>query len=133
MRFALFYELGLAALIFLFSRQISDLFCGESPEAAKIMTQYLKIIPWGFGLLEAHRYSGFVFTGCNRPMASAWLSALRILVCLIPLTMLAAAFGNIEWVFAARLGSDALSGGIGMFCAHLLTWKLLRENKKGTV
>ncbi|MBE6405073.1 MAG: MATE family efflux transporter [Lentisphaerae bacterium] len=128
MRFALAYELGLAVLIFLFAPQISAIFCSESPEGAEVMTQYLRIVPFGFGFLEAHRYSGFVFTGCNRPAASAWLSALRIIGCLIPFTLLAAKFGNMNWIFAARLSADVISGIIGMTCAHLLTWRLLREN-----
>ena len=129
MRFALSYELGLALIIFLFAGPISVFFCSESPEAAKVMEDYLKIVPWGFGFLEAHRYSGFVFTGCNRPAASAWLSALRILGCLIPFTLLAAYFGNMNWIFGARLTADVLSGTIGMFFAHHLTWKLLRKGE----
>ncbi|MBQ9770437.1 MAG: MATE family efflux transporter [Lentisphaeria bacterium] len=128
MRFALSYEFLLAIVICIFAPQISAIFCSESPEAAKVMTQYLRIVPFGFGLLEAHRYSGFVFTGCNRPAASAWLSALRIVGCLIPFTLLAAKFGNMNWVFAARLAADVFSGIVGMTCAHLLTWRLLREN-----
>lgn len=128
MRFALSYELALAILIFLFAPQIAAIFCSESPEGAVVMTQYLRIVPFGFGFLEAHRYSGFVFTGCNKPAASAWLSALRIIGCLVPFTLLAAKFGNMNWIFAARLSADVFSGIIGMTCAHLLTWRLLREN-----
>ncbi len=129
MRFALIYELALAGLIFLFAPEISNIFCSESEGAAKVMEQYLRIVPWGFGFLEAHRYSGFVFTGCNKPAASAWLSALRIIGCLIPFTLLAAEFGNMNWIFGARLGADVLSGTIGMICAHFLTWRLLRESE----
>ena len=129
MRFALTYELLLAVVIFLFAPQISAIFCSESPEAAKVMTQYLRIVPFGFGFLEVHRYSGFVFTGCNRPAASAWLSALRILGCLIPFTLLAAKFGDMNWIFSARLAADVLSGTIGMIFAHLLTWRLLRKSE----
>ena len=127
-RFALSYEFLLAIAICVFAPQISAIFCSESPEAANVMTRYLRIVPFGFGFLEAHRYSGFVFTGCNKPAASAWLSALRIVGCLIPFTILAAKFGGIDWVFAARLAADVLSGIIGMTCAHLLTRRLLREN-----
>jgi Na+-driven multidrug efflux pump len=129
MRFALTYEFVLAIVIFLFAPQISGIFCSESPEAAVVMTQYLRIVPFGFGLLEVHRYSGFVFTGCNRPAASAWLSALRIIGCLIPFTLLAAKFGDMNWIFGARFAADALSGSIGMFFAHRLTWRLLRESE----
>ena len=129
MRFALSYELVLAVIICLFARQISQFFCSESPEAAEVMTQYLRLIPFGFGFLEAHRYSGFVFTGCNKPTASAWLSALRIVGCLIPFTLLAAKFGDMNWIFTARLAADVLSGTIGMICAHRLTWRLLRESE----
>ena len=129
MRFALSYEMFLAIIICIFAPQISQFFCSESPEAAKVMTQYLRIVPFGFGFLEAHRYSGFTFTGCNRPAASAWLSALRIIGCLIPFTLLAAAFGDMNWIFAARLAADVLSGTIGMIFAHRLTWRLLRESE----
>lgn len=129
MRFALIYELTLAVFIFLFAEQISNIFCSESPEGAKIMAIYLRIIPFGFGFLETHRYSGFVFTGCNRPAASAWLSAFRILGCLIPFTLIAAIYGNIYWIFAARLAADVLSGTVGMSFSHILTWKLLKKGE----
>ena len=77
------------------------------------MTAYLRIVPWGFGLLEIHRYCGFFFTGCNYPHGSAWLAALRIVVLLVPLSLLALAFGSLNGLFIARLAADLLAGFIG--------------------
>ena len=84
------------------------------------MIVYLRIIPWGFGLIEIHRYSGFFFTGCNYPHGSAWLSALRILGLLIPFSLLALWLKSLNGLFIARLAADLVAGAIGW----LLVWRM---------
>ncbi len=128
-RFAISFEFGVAILICAFAPWIAPWFSTDK-EVVEIMVWYFRIVPWGFGLLEVHRYSCFTFTGCNRPAATAWLSFLRIGVLLIPLSVLAWKMGSVKALFAARLVSDVLAGGIAMFCAHLLTLSLLKKAGK---
>ena len=123
MNFALYYEIFMAAIYFIAAPYIVKYFT-QDPKVAEIMTVYLRIIPWGFGFMEIHRYCGFFFTGCNYPHGSAWLAALRIIALLIPLSLLAMAFGSLNGLFTARLAADLLAGGIGWILVMRMTGKL---------
>ena len=120
MRFALFFELTMAILYWVFAPYLVRFFTQDA-EVASIMTSYLRIVPWGFGLIEIHRYSGFFFTGSGRPRASAWLAALRIVGLLIPLSLLALRLRSLTGLFWARLAADVLSGAVGWFLVRRLT------------
>ena len=123
MRFAFFYEIFMAAVYFVTAPYIVKYFTSD-PEVAAIMVTYLRIIPWGFGMIEVHRYSGFFFTGCNYPRGSAWLSAMRIIGFLIPLSLLAMYFKSLSGVFVARLAADLLAGFIAWALVLRMTSKL---------
>jgi hypothetical protein len=82
------------------------------------------ITPWGFGMIEIHRYAGFFFTGCGRPSVSAWLNALRILGLMIPLSILALFLHSLAALFAARLVADVLAGGVGFILAKRMVNRL---------
>ncbi|MBE6379425.1 MAG: MATE family efflux transporter [Lentisphaerae bacterium] len=119
MRFAFFFEIFMAVIYFIAAPYIVKYFTDDD-EVAEIMVTYLRIIPWGFGLIEIHRYSGFFFTGCNYPHGSAWLSALRILGLLIPFSLLALWLKSLNGLFVARLAADLVAGAIGW----LLVWRM---------
>ena len=123
MSFAFYYEIFMALVYFIAAPYITKYFT-QDPEVAAIMTAYLRIIPWGFGLMEIHRYCGFFFTGCNYPHGSAWLAALRIIALLIPLSLLALLFGSLNGLFIARLAADLLAGFIGWVLVVRMTGKL---------
>lgn len=114
MRFAFLFLLAMAVVYF-FTAPVLVRFFSPDRDVQKIMTLCMYIIPWGFGMIEIHRYAGFFFTGCGRPSVSAWLNALRILGLMIPLSLLALYLHSLEALFAARLAADVLAGGIG-FC-----------------
>ncbi len=126
MRFAGFFELGIAGIFFFAAPFLSSLF-SKDPEVVKIMTIYLRIIPWGFGMMEIHRYCGFVYTGCNKPAMAAWLNALRLIGLLIPLSLLAMKLNSLNGLFIARLASDILAGAIGMLLVRRMTLTLLAQ------
>ena len=123
MRFAFLYEIFMAAVYFVSAPYVVKYFT-DDPQVAAIMVTYLRIIPWGFGMIEVHRYSGFFFTGCNYPHGSAWLSALRIIGLLIPLSLLAMYLGSLTGLFWARLLSDLLAGFIAWALVVRMTGKL---------
>lgn len=123
MRFAFFFELAMALVFWSCAPYLVGFFTQDA-EVAEIMTTYLRIVPWGFGLIEIHRYSGFFFTGCGRPRASAWLAALRIAGLLIPFSLLALWFHSLPGLFWARLGADVLAGATGWFLSRRLTRRL---------
>ena len=123
MRFAFFYEIFMAAVYFVVAPYIVKYFTND-PEVAAIMVTYVRIIPWGFGMIEVHRYCGFFFTGCNYPHGSAWLSAMRIIGFLIPLSLLAMYLKSLNGLFVARLAADLLAGFIAWFLVIRMTAKL---------
>ncbi len=123
MRFAIFFELFMALVYFIIAPWLSGLF-SKDPNVIEVMTLYLRIIPFGFGLMEVHRYCGFVYTGCNKPAAAAWLNALRLFGLLVPLSLLALYFGSLQGLFVARLASDVLAGVIGMWFVRRMTLEL---------
>jgi Na+-driven multidrug efflux pump len=126
MRFAFFLELFMAFVYFIAAPYIVTFF----PENVReIMIVYLRIIPWGFGMIEIHRYSGFFFTGCNYPHGSAWLSALRIVGMLIPFSLIALWFDSLNGLFVARLAADVLAGFIGWLLVMKMTGRLPEDGE----
>ncbi len=123
MRFAFLYLAVMAILYFCFSEQLVRQFSTD-PEVQKVMALCMRIIPWGFGMIEIHRYSGFFFTGCGRPAVAAWLNALRILGLMIPLSLLALYLHSLPGLFLARLVADVTAGGTGFLLARRLTQNL---------
>jgi len=79
--------------------------------------------------MEIHRYCGFFFTGCNRPSVAAGLNALRVAGLLIPLSLLALHFRSLTGLFAARLLSDVVAGGVGLWVTTVMTSRLPRESR----
>ena len=123
MRFAFWFLLVMAGIYFVFAPQLVRFFSAD-PGVQEIMVVYMRIIPFGFGMIEIHRYSGFFFTGCGLSSIAAWLNALRIVGLMIPLSLLALWLGSLAGLFWARLAADLLAGGIGWFLASKMTRRL---------
>lgn len=123
MGFAFFYLLAAAVIYTVFAEWMVTWFSPD-PEIRRIMVICMRIIPWGFGMIEIHRYSGFFFTGCGRPAVAAWLNALRIVGLMIPFSLLALYFESVPGLFWARLAADVLAGGTGLWLSRRLTLKL---------
>lgn len=129
MGFAFFFLLGMAVVYFFFSRYIVRFFTPDA-EVQEVMTTCLLIVPWGFAATEMHRYSGFFYTGCNRPAFSAWLNLFRIAGLLLPLCFLALYFRSLTGLFVARLISDGTSGLVGFLLARRMLRKLPADGQE---
>ncbi len=131
MRFAFFYLMTMSVVFCLFAQQIAEKFLADPDkvEMRAVMMFALRILPWGFAFLEIHRYSGFFFTGCGRPLAAAMLNVMRILGFLVPLSLLVLLFfrmtGNedtaLTLLLSTQMGSDVLAGTIALILARRLT------------
>ena len=126
MRFAGSFLLAAAVVYFVSAPYIVGWF-SQDPEVKRIMVVYLRIVSFGFAAVEIHRFSGFFFTGCGRPAAAALLNALRVVVLLVPFTLLALWAGSLTLVFWARLAADLLAGAIACFAATRMTRRLRAE------
>lgn len=128
MRFAFLFLAVMGVIYIIAAPQLVRLFSPD-PEVRKLMVLYMRIIPFGFGMIEIHRYATFFFTGCAQPAVSAWLNALRILVLMIPLSLFALWLDSLPMLFAARMLADVLAGGIGCWMAHRMTRSLPEDGR----
>ncbi len=112
-RFALAYG-GLAAVVFYVSAPWMASLFSEDPEVISIMVTYIRIVSFGWGMMEVHRYSGFFLTGLHQPIQTTLLNVTRVLVFLVPLSYLGWCVFGLTGVFVARLATDLAVGVIGL-------------------
>ncbi|HQE82262.1 MAG TPA: MATE family efflux transporter [Candidatus Hydrogenedentes bacterium] len=111
--FALGYG-GLSTAIFFVSAPWLAAVFTKDPDVASTFVSYIRIIAFGYGMMEVHRYCGFFLTGLHKPLSATALNAVRVLVLLIPLSYLGARLMGLEGVFWGRLATDLAVGSIGL-------------------
>jgi len=112
-RFALGYGGLVTAAFFVSAPWMASIFTDDAKVAGTLVS-YIRIISFGYGMMEVHRYCGFMLTGLHRPVSATALNAVRVLVFLIPLSYLGGRFWGLEGVFWGRLWTDLAVGGIGL-------------------
>ncbi len=112
-RFALLYGAGTAVVFFLAAPLMASFF-SDDPKVTSILVSYVRIISFGYGMMEVHRYSGFFLTGMHKPASTAVLNAIRVIAFLIPLSFLGAHFLGVRGVFVGRLVTDLAVGALGI-------------------
>jgi len=130
-RFALIYGATVAVIFFIAAPWFAAIF-SKDPQVIPVMIQYLRIIPFGYGMMEVHRYCGFVFTGLQRPASTTALNTIRVLVLLIPLSWLGAHFFGVRGLFCARLTTDLLIGSTGLFWVSRALGSLRRRHSQNS-
>ncbi|MFA5069328.1 MAG: MATE family efflux transporter [Candidatus Omnitrophota bacterium] len=113
MLFALGFGFIIALVFLIIARPLGKLFSSDS-EVINILVCYINVTCFGYGFLEVHRYATFCFTGIHRPFFAASLTAIRVVVLMIPLVYFGARFFGIYGVFWGRLLSDILSAATGI-------------------
>ncbi len=122
-KFALIYGAGVAMLLFIFAPQLAGIFT-KNAHVAEFFIRYLRIIAFGYGCMEVHRYCGFVATGIHRPVYATIINAIRVLVLLLPLSFTGNSLYGISGIFTGRLITDILAGIIGMIIVSRLLGRL---------
>jgi len=112
-RFALFYGGAVAVAFFLGARPLAGAF-SDDPKVIATLVAYIRIISFGYGMMEVHRYCTFFLTGLHRPVSASLLNALRVVGFLIPLSFLGAWLAGLRGVFFGRLVTDLAVGAIGL-------------------
>jgi len=115
--FAIAYGGFIAAAFFVCAPWLSAAFTND-PQVTPVLIASIRITAFGFGMMEVHRYCGFILTGLHKPAAALYLNATRIVALLIPLAWLGGLAGGVNGVFAGRLVCDLAAGLIGLFWAH---------------
>jgi putative MATE family efflux protein len=112
-RFAMGYGSFVAVVFFLAAPWLAAAFT-DDPAVARTLVSYIRIIPFGYGMMEVHRYCGFFLTGMYKPISAALLNVVRVLILLLPLSFLGMYFWGVIGVFAGRLVTDLVAGLIGI-------------------
>ncbi len=118
--FALVYG-ALTTVFFIIAAPWMAAIFTDDPKVAKTLIHYLRIVSFGYGMVETHRYCTFFLNGMHNPISSALLNALRVVVLMIPLTYIGGYFWGISGVFEFRLATDIIAGAIGIF------WLILKQ------
>ncbi len=111
--FAFVYGLFVALAFFLAAPLLASVFTGD-PKVATVFVLYVRIISFGYGMMEIHRYCGFILTGMHRPVLATILNVVRVGVLLIPLASLGSRYFGLHGIFAGRLLTDLASGAVGL-------------------
>lgn len=125
MRFALLYGIIIAALLFTAAPLLASLFTNNN-SVKEIFVLYLRIISFGFGMMEVHRYCGFFLTGIHRPVLSTLLNMVRIILLLLPLSFLGSSLFGIKGIFAGRLVTDLAAGITGIITVAILLKSMIK-------
>ncbi len=126
--FAFCFGIIVAICFALFARNLAELF-SEDQAVLSILTHYLMIVPIGYGMMELHRYSGFFLNGIKKPLHSTGVSITRIVVLLIPFTVVGSHFFGLEGLFWGRIACDLISGIIGLIWSHRVLSGLIRQTE----
>ncbi|MBN1807702.1 MAG: MATE family efflux transporter [Planctomycetes bacterium] len=119
-RFAVLYGGAVALIFFLCAPLLASVFSSD-PKVLQIVVLHIRTVSFGYGMMEVHRYCGFVFTGLHRPLTSTLLNVVRIVLLLIPLSYLGAFLWNVMGVFVGRLVADLVAGAAGLvWVSHAL-------------
>jgi putative MATE family efflux protein len=111
--FALGYGALTAVVFFVAAPFMARLFSTDQ-HVVDTLVSYIRIISFGYGLMEVHRYCGFFLMGTHKPKSATMLNIIRIVVLLIPLSWLGARFWGVTGVFGGRLVTDVLGGLIAL-------------------
>ena len=126
--FAVLYGFFIVSIFYVIAPYLAGIFSSD-PVVVRVLVKYIRIVSFGYGMAEVHRYSGFYLIGMHKPIAAAILNMLRILMFLIPLSFLGAHFFGVTGVFFGRLSSDIVSGFIGIIC----TINILRSVRRKSI
>ncbi|HEX3019786.1 MAG TPA: MATE family efflux transporter [Chitinispirillaceae bacterium] len=128
MRFAILYGIIVAALLFATAPFLATLFTNNS-NVKNIFVLYIRVISFGFGMMEVHRYCGFFLTGIHRPVLSTILNMVRILILLLPLSFLGSSLFGIKGIFAGRLFTDLMAGTVGIITVAIILKSMIKPVK----
>lgn len=124
---------GIIAAVFLFiARPLGSLFSAD-PEVVDVLTRYIHITCFGYGFLEVHRYATFCMTGIHKPVASAILNTIRMIVLMIPLAYFGSRFFGITGIFWGRLITDVAAGTIGLIWTGRILAQASRDRTGGAL
>jgi Na+-driven multidrug efflux pump len=92
-------------------------------EVQDVMKLFLRIVSFGFGSIEAMRFSCFCLTACGHPKLDSWVKVARVVGFQIPLAMLGWWTMRLPVLFVGTALSDILSFALSFMLAYRLVKK----------
>jgi len=126
MTFAVSYGIFIGFLFIMFAEPMASVFSTERA-VKEVLCSFIYITCMGYGMLEVHRYAGFMITGAHYPLQASLLNILRVVALLIPLSIVGSILLELEGIFWGRLATDLLCGSIGIWWSGRML--LLREKE----
>nr|HPI04122.1 hypothetical protein [Candidatus Goldiibacteriota bacterium] len=74
----------------------------------------------GYGMLEIHRYAGFCLLGMQAPVQASVLDIVRIVILLIPLSIIGEKLFHLNGIFTGRLLTDLAAGAVGIIWSGMV-------------
>ena len=123
-RFAFLYGILVAVLFYFISPILARIFT-DNPRVTELFSLYIRIVAFGYGMMEVHRYCGFILTGIHRPFLATAINIIRIFFFLIPFSFLGNTISGLQGIFIGRLITDLTAGTIAFIWVSRL---LKRQN-----
>ena len=116
------YLTAISIVFMLIAPKLVGLFSPEATIQQKMIV-CMHIVPWGYGILELTRYTGFLMVGCGHPKLDATLKVVRTVCLLLPCALLTHFLRWEKGIFFTRLFTDVVGG---MICLAF-AWRILRR------
>ena len=121
-RFAQIYLSCAAVVCIIGAPYIVQLF-SPVQEVQNVMKLFLRIVSFGFGSIEAMRFSCFCLTACGHPKLDSWVKVARVLGFQIPLALIGWWTMKLPVLFIGTALSDILSFTLSFALAYRLVKK----------
>ena len=121
-RFAQIY-LSCAAVVCIIGAPYIVRFFSPVQEVQDVMKLFLRIASFGFGSIEAMRFSCFCLTACGHPKMDSWVKVARVLGFQIPLAMIGLLTMKLPVLFIGTALTDILSFALSFALAYRLVKK----------
>ncbi|HPI93353.1 MAG TPA: MATE family efflux transporter [Deltaproteobacteria bacterium] len=125
MTFAVLYGVFIGVLFIVFARDMARIF-SDQRDVIDVLSSYIRITCMGYGMLEVHRYAGFTMTGAHEPVKATVLNVIRVVVLLIPLSVVGGTLFHLKGIFMGRFATDILAGLVGIWW----TGRMLSEKER---
>ena len=128
MGFAAIFGL-LTYAMFFFGAPLFARFFSNDPEVIAILSHYLRIVGFGHGMMEVHRYAGFFLNAIHKPIHAMGVNMLRILVLLIPFAVVGEMLFGLDGVFWGRMFADVIAGVMGVAWSGTILHSLAKSHE----
>ncbi len=107
------YSVLCLILVFFFGRQIAGIF-SHKPEVNRLIVIYLRIMLSGAIMLHMLVHSGFAFNAIGKPIHASVLTAVRLLLFVLPLAWLGSKLAGVAGIYFGNSLGHVLAGTVAI-------------------